>query len=103
MSHHAAKSEMWTDVRPEQPENAKRPMLVTLSGIVTDESPEQPENARAPMLVTPSGIVIDERSEQPENAHSPMLVTPSGIVATPWMPTISFLASFESNSPFLEE
>ena len=31
-----------TDVRPEQPEKAPFPMLVTLLGIVIDVRPEQP-------------------------------------------------------------
>ena len=62
MPHHAAKSEIWTSVSLEQPENALTPMLVTLSGIVIDVSLEQPENAEVPMLVTLSGIVIDVNS-----------------------------------------
>lgn len=38
-------------VSPVQPEKAKEPMLVTLSGIVTLVSPVQPAKAPPPMLV----------------------------------------------------
>ncbi len=44
-------------VNPAQPENAKSPMLVTLSGIVTFVSPVQLPNACSLILVTLSGIV----------------------------------------------
>ena len=33
-------------------------MLVTLSGIVTEVRPEQPEKAQSPMLVTLLGILV---------------------------------------------
>ena len=62
-------------VRPEQPENAELPMLVTEFGIVTLVRLEQEENAYSPMLVTEFGIVTLVRPEQPLNAELPMLVT----------------------------
>ena len=90
-------------VKPAQSENAKFPMLVTLSGIVT--FPEQavpsikisftitnglsfclfinqgvPENADPPMLVTLLGIVMFAKLLQPENAPVSMLVILSGIL-----------------------
>ena len=34
------------------------PMLVTSLGIVTEDKPEQPENAPTPILVTLLGIVV---------------------------------------------
>ena len=43
---------------PEQPENAHRPMLVTLFGMLTLISLEQPYNAYCPMLVTLLGILM---------------------------------------------
>jgi hypothetical protein len=51
-------------VRPEQPEKAYSPMLVTLLGTVIDVMPEQPEKAYSPMLVTLLGTVIDVMLEQ---------------------------------------
>jgi len=42
MRHHAARSEMWTSVNPEQPEKAELPMLVTPFGIVIEDNPEHP-------------------------------------------------------------
>ena len=50
---------MVTLVRPEQPENALWPMLVTELGIVTLVRPEQPENAELPMLVTLLGMLTE--------------------------------------------
>ena len=44
-------------VKPEQPENASKPIIVTPSGIVTLFRPEQPINAEEPILVTPSGTI----------------------------------------------
>ena len=90
-------------VSPVQPEKAKEPMLVTLSGIVTLTSPVQREKAFSPilvtllpiatlvspvqcwkapmpMLVTLSGIVTLVSPVQPEKAFSPILVTLFGIV-----------------------
>ena len=45
-------------VRPEQPENAELPMVVTLSGMVMFVRPEQPENAELPIVVTLDGMVV---------------------------------------------
>ena len=84
------------DAKPVQPENALRPMLVTLSGIVTDVKPSQNQNALSPMLsplvivttlswlflmwfAANAGIVAVSIG-QPENALRPMLVTLSGTV-----------------------
>ena len=67
-------------VSPVQPEKAKEPMLVTLSGIVTLTSPVQREKAESPMLVTLSGISMLVNPVQPEKAFSPILVTLFGIV-----------------------
>jgi hypothetical protein len=36
---------MVTDAKPEQPENAYSPILVTLFGILLEVNPEQSENA----------------------------------------------------------
>ena len=56
-------------------------MLVTLDGITTEVKPEQPENAYDPMLVTLEGFETETevKPEQPRNADSPMLVTLEGI------------------------
>ncbi len=62
-------------VSDSQPENASRPMLVTLSGIVILASDEQPANALLPMLVTLSGMIILASDVQLENALTPILVT----------------------------
>ncbi len=51
-------------VRPEQPENAPSPMLVTEFGMVTLVRLEQSENASLPMLVTEFGMVTLVRPEQ---------------------------------------
>jgi len=45
---------MVTDVKPEQPSKAWKPMLVT-EGMETDVKPEQPSKAALPMLVTEGG------------------------------------------------
>ena len=42
---------MVTEVRPEQPEKAAPPILVTPLGMVTEVRPEQPEKAEEPILV----------------------------------------------------
>jgi hypothetical protein len=42
--------------------------------------PEQPENAPSPMVVTPFGIVMLVKLEQPPNALVPMVVTLLGMV-----------------------
>jgi hypothetical protein len=49
---------MVTEVRPEQPENADSPILVTVLGMVTEVRPEQPENADSPILVTGKIITL---------------------------------------------
>ena len=64
-------------VRPLQPEKARAPMLVTLSGIVMLASPVQPSKAESPMLVTLSGIVTLVRLVQPLKAHSVIIKVPS--------------------------
>ena len=50
-------------------------MLVNEFGIVTDVKPEQPAKALKPILVTEFGIVTDVKPEQPSKEPSPMLVT----------------------------
>ena len=45
--------------------------------MVTEVRPEQPEKALSPILVTELGMVREVRPEQPEKAYSPILVTPS--------------------------
>ena len=69
-----------TDVNEEQPEKAKRPMVVKLSGRVTEPSEEQPAKASSPIEVTPSGRTTEVNEEQPEKAELPMVVNPSGKV-----------------------
>ena len=78
-------------------------MLVTPSDIVTDVRPLQLENALLPMLVTLDGIVTEVRPLQPENALSSMLVTLAGMITFPFTPAISFLPSFEQSNPFNEQ
>lgn len=51
-------------------------MFVTPSGIVMLVKPEQPENALSPILVTLLGIVMFVKPEQSENAPFPMFVSP---------------------------
>ena len=61
-------------------------MEVTPSGIVTDVKLEQPRNARAPIKVTPSGMLIACKEAHPEKRFSaivslsPVKVTRSNVV-----------------------
>ena len=64
-----------TELRPEQPEKAELPMLVTEFGMVTFVKPEQPENAELPMPVTEFGMVTLVSPEQPENAQAGITCT----------------------------
>ena len=68
------------EVRPEQPQKAPPPILVTELGRVIEVRPEQPQKAELPILVTDSGIVIEVRPEQPQKAEPPILVTELGII-----------------------
>ena len=68
------------EVKPEQPQNALSPMLVTLLGMVTEVREEQEQKAETPMLVTLFGMVTEVRDEQLKKASSPMLVTLLGMV-----------------------
>ena len=54
--------------------------VVLPASTLIDVSPEQPLNAKLPMLVTELPIVIDVRPEQPMNAYSPILITELGMV-----------------------
>ena len=72
-----------TLVRPEQPQKASLPMLVTLLGIVTIVRLEQPEKASLPMLVTLLGIVTLVRPEQLEKAPPATCSMPAGIEYAP--------------------
>lgn len=67
MLHHEAKSEMWTEARPLQPEKAQYPMLVTLLGMVTEVKPLQPRKVLAAILVTLSGMETEVRPLQSRN------------------------------------
>ena len=67
-------------VKPEQPENERSPILVTLLGIVTLVRPWQFQKAQFPMLVTLLDIVMDFRPTHSWKAKSPILITPLGIV-----------------------
>jgi hypothetical protein len=94
-----------TEVKCEQPKNAKECINLTLSGItntpVIDVGTEinttfaslsyctpflsfqrlsHPSNAQIPMEVTLSGIMIEDKLEQPKNAKLPMNVTLLGIL-----------------------
>ena len=51
------------EVRPEQPQKADFPILVTELGIMTEVRPEQREKAYSPILATEFGIVIEVRPE----------------------------------------
>ena len=62
--HHAARSLICTEVRPEQPEKARSPMLSTLEGMVIAVRPVQFQKARSPMLSTLAGMVIEVRLVQ---------------------------------------
>lgn len=55
-------------------------MLVTRSEMVTDDKLSQLENAKSPMLVTLFGMVIEVKLQQQEKAPSPMLTTLFGMV-----------------------
>ena len=56
-------------------------MLVTLLPISTLVRPEQPENAEYPMLVTLSGIsTLVRRPEQPQNAEGDIDMMPAFIL-----------------------
>ena len=46
------------EVREEQPSKAKKPILVTESGITIETRDSQPKNARSPILVTEEGITL---------------------------------------------
>ena len=63
-----------TLVKPEQPEKALVPTLVTDDGMVIVVKPVQLWNALAPIVVTDDGIVIVVRLEQPVKALSAILV-----------------------------
>ena len=88
-------------MRPEQPEKAEFPILVTEFGIVMEVRPEQLLKAELPILVTPSRMVREESLDkplkkplgiffipkvaeamlqQPSNTPSPTFVSESGIV-----------------------
>ena len=87
------------EVKPEQPENAEEPMLVTsfpktivfIEGIPANQGSilfvfnvmevklEQNSKAEKPMLVTLLGISTEVKLEQNLKAKKPMLVTLSGI------------------------
>ena len=62
-----------------QPENARHPILVTLSGIAIEVKLLQPENADSPMLVTPSGIETSVRLSHPKNMFTPIWAAHLGI------------------------
>ena len=57
---------MVIDVKPEQPEKAPSPILVTEFGMVIDVKPEQPRKAKLPILVTEFGIVTEVKRLQPQ-------------------------------------
>ena len=54
--------------------------LVLPSSIIIDVKPEQPEKAEPPILVTELGIVIDVKPEQLEKAPLPIIFTELGII-----------------------
>ena len=101
-------------VRPVQPEKARSPMAVTVSGMVMlvsaeqfsrtplaisvmfagsviPGSAEQPEKAESPMAVTVSGMVMLVRAEQPLKAKFPMLAAPDSIT------TVSIFARYANH------
>ena len=110
MLHHAAISEILTDVKLVQPENALVCMDVTVAGIVTvvklvhpekaddlmyrapsivtDCKPVQPENAELSILVTLDGMVMDVKPVRPLKAYVPIFVTVEGMLVF-LAPTIS--------------
>jgi hypothetical protein len=67
------------EVNPVHPENAPRPIVVTLLPMITEVNPMQPENAPSSIVVTLLGIVIEVKPVQPKNAALPIVVTLLGI------------------------
>ena len=76
MAHHAAKSEMHTELRFVQFMNALNPIVVTEFGMDIELSPEQAAKAQLSIVVTEFGMVIEERFLQRLNAAFPMLFRP---------------------------
>ena len=86
MLHHDAKSEIWTDVSPLQPEKAEPPML-PCALFITAVSPLQFLNAFSPILITELEIInVPVKLLQPENADAPILVTELGMDNVPVSP-----------------
>jgi hypothetical protein len=59
-------------VKPVQPSNASKSMIVTLLGMVMSVKPVQPWNAPQPMNITLLGMVMLVKPTRPWNAKSPM-------------------------------
>ena len=51
-------------VSEEQSRKAKRPILVTVLGIVIEGREKQPEKVCSPIVVTPLGILIESVREE---------------------------------------
>ena len=66
-------------VRPEQPEKAPLPILVTEFGMTMPVRPEQPEKACSPILVTEFGMTMLVRQEHPQKDPLSILVTEFGM------------------------
>ena len=81
-----------TEVKPEQFQNARLPILVTRLGMEMEAREAQLVNAELPILVTLLGMVMEVREEQPEKAPLPILVTLLGIIVF-WQPTIRVLVA----------
>ena len=65
---------MVTEERPEQPEKAEIPMVVTLEPMVREDKLEQSAKEEFPMCVTLLGMSTDVRPEQPLKAPNPIIV-----------------------------
>jgi hypothetical protein len=75
-------------VKPEQPENAKLFIWITVEGMVSvPVNPEQPWNVRRSMRVREEGSVKEPvKPEQPLKAEGPMVVIEEGMIKTPVSP-----------------
>jgi hypothetical protein len=91
--------------RPWQKRNARRPIFVTLFGMVTFVRLEQAEKAFAPIEITLFGMVTLESPLHPEKAQSSICVTLFGMTYSPSNPSgylISFLFDVSNSTPFSE-
>lgn len=80
MLHHAAMSEICTDLRFEQPLKASFPTYVKLAGMATEFRFEQSLKAPSSIVVTPLGMSRVVKPVQLQKANGPMDVTLLGML-----------------------